>query len=38
MPTYAVGYTYKIDAYEHMEKGSYTPNSTTDNALKFDGC
>ena len=37
MPTYAVGYTYKIDAYEHMEKGSYTPNSTTDNALKIDG-
>jgi hypothetical protein len=37
MTTYAVGYTYRIVAYEHMEKGSYTPNSTTDDALKFDG-
>jgi len=37
MPEYAVGYTYTIAAYEHMQAGSYTPNSTTDNALKFDG-
>ena len=37
MPDYAEGYTYRIKAYEHMEKGSYTPNSSTDDALKFDG-